>query len=68
MQLLGCLAMLFVAFCIMAFAVVLGFWLVVGTIMLISKLIVWMAYLGAFFIIIALLAGLLSKAWYSITR
>lgn len=61
MNVLGCLFLVLAMLCIMAFFFVTAIWVVVGTFMLIAKLIVWMAYLGGAFLFIGLIAWLLAK-------
>lgn len=61
MNALGCLMFLLVMACIAAFFFVTALWVVIGTIMLIGKLIVWMAYLGGAFLFIGLIAWLLAR-------
>lgn len=57
------LAFLFVAICIVCTFVVVGLALLIGIIMLIGKLIVWMAYLGVVFIALALVSWIAVCSW-----
>ena len=58
---IGCVLMGLVVMCIMSFFLVTAIWVVIGTFMLLSKLIVWMAYLGGAFVIIGLIAWLVAS-------
>lgn len=58
MNSLGCILIGVVVACVMAFFFVTAIWVVVGTIILLSKLVVWMAYLGGAFVAIGLIAWL----------
>ena len=56
MNLLGCLGVMFIAICVTAFVVMAAFWLVIGSIMLLFKLLVMLAYMGGFIVVIAIMA------------
>lgn len=58
MNALGCLVFAFIAACVMALIIVMAFWVIAGTLMILTKLIVWMAYLGAAFVVVGILAFL----------
>lgn len=58
---IGCILIGVVVACVMAFFFVTAIWVVIGTIMLLSQLIVWMAYLGGAFVAIGLIAWLVAS-------
>lgn len=61
MEFLGGCFLLFVAVCIMCAFIVGAALFVLGTIVLISKLVIWMAYLGVCFIILWVIGCGLAK-------
>lgn len=61
MNALGCLMFVVIMACLIAFFFVAAMWIVVGTIMLLFKLIWWMAYCGAVFIVIGLVCWLINR-------
>lgn len=61
MNALGCLILVLVVACVMAFFFVTAIWVVVGTIVLITKLIIWMAYLGFAFLLIGMVVWLVTR-------
>ena len=62
MDTIGCLVAMFIMACVAAFFVVVGIWMLIGTIILISKLIVWMAYVGAAVLFLGAIAWVIAKA------
>lgn len=63
MDLLATLFLLFVAICIFCAFLVGALMMVIGTIILMGKLIVWLAYVGVFFVAIGIAAFIVAKVW-----
>jgi len=57
------LVALFVALCILCLVVVATVVFILGTIILLAKLIIWLAYLGGIFILLGLAGLLLAWIW-----